>query len=215
MRVDGLEIGFLLDRQWHLLRGEMEQSKRPSLLLLARTLDQARTPYAVIGGVALQVHQREPRTTLDIDLAVAAREQIPRQALLAAGFEASGTFEHTENWKGPDGTPVQFTDDAALVPAIARAEEVRLEGVPLRVLRAARRGPSAREAAGRRRPGSAAIEAPAGSGRRSGADRGRPEAGRRAQRRGAGTPRSVAWVTRVILAPAERGAGQGATCRHR
>lgn len=49
----GLETGFLLDRQWFLLRGEMEQSKRPALLALAKIFAEAGVPYAIIDGVAL------------------------------------------------------------------------------------------------------------------------------------------------------------------
>jgi hypothetical protein len=42
----GIEIGFRLDRQWHRMRGEMDRSRRSTLLLLAdrrskRTLDLA------------------------------------------------------------------------------------------------------------------------------------------------------------------------------
>jgi len=83
--------------------------------------------------VALQVHQAEPRTTLDIDLAVADRAEIPRRRLAAAGFGETGRFA-PENWIGPDGTPVRFTDDPALAAAVARAPEIVLEGVPLRVI---------------------------------------------------------------------------------
>jgi hypothetical protein len=134
MAMRGLEIGFLLDRQWHALRGEMEATKRPALISLARALQDARTPYTVIGGVALQVHQAEPRTTLDIDLAVPAFDAIPRDQLRAAGFDLTGRFAHPENWLGPEGVPVQFTDDPALGPAIERAVEIDLAGVPLRVI---------------------------------------------------------------------------------
>lgn len=81
---NGLDIGFLLDRQWHWMSGSMDQSKKPTLMLVARVLLDASVPYAVIGGVAMQVHQREPRTTLDIDLAVPSRDRIPREALLGA-----------------------------------------------------------------------------------------------------------------------------------
>src|SRR5581483_832130 len=92
-----IEIGFLLDEQWHLMRGEMETSKRPALLALARTLAVAGTPYAIIGGVALQAYRAEPRTTLDVDLAVAGLDALPRDALRAAGFEFSSHFAHPEN----------------------------------------------------------------------------------------------------------------------
>lgn len=130
----GLETGFSLDRQWFWLRGEMERSKRPTLLTLARIFAEVRIPYAVVKGVALQVHQAEPRTTLDIDVAVAASGQIPRSQLEAGGFTWTGSFSHSENWRGPEGTPVQFTDDPALAEAITRAEEIELESVRLRVI---------------------------------------------------------------------------------
>jgi hypothetical protein len=132
----GLETGFLLDRQWHWMRTGMEQSKKPALLAVGRVLFETRTPYALIGGLALQVHQEEPRTTVDIDLAVLDREAIPQEALEAVGFSRTGQFEHSENWRGPEpeGTPVQFTDDPALAAAVGRAEEIELDGVPLRVI---------------------------------------------------------------------------------
>ncbi len=130
----GLEAGFILDRQWFWLRGEMERTKRPTLLALARVFAEAEVPYAIIGGVALQVHQAEPRTTLDIDVAVAAYGQTPRAQLEAAGFTWTGRFSHSENWLGPEGTPVQFTEDPALAEAVARAEEIELENIQLRVI---------------------------------------------------------------------------------
>jgi hypothetical protein len=133
--VSGLAAGFLLDRQWHWLRGEMDQTKRPALLTLGRILAEEQIPYAIIGGVALQVHQREPRTTLDIDIAVLSRETIPRDELRSAGFQFGAAFEHSENWAAPDGTPVQFTDDPALAHAVATAGEVILDEVSLRVIR--------------------------------------------------------------------------------
>lgn len=134
MAMRGLEIGFLLDRQWHALRGEMDTTKRPALVTLARVLEGAGTPYAIIGGVALQIHQADPRTTLDIDLAVPDFEAIPREALHGAGFSLSGRFSHSENWVGPEGVPVQFTDDPALGPALERAVEVELDDTRLRVI---------------------------------------------------------------------------------
>jgi hypothetical protein len=112
----------------------MERTKRPALLALARVLAEAAVPYAIIGGVALQVHQTEPRTTLDIDVAVTTYAQLPRAQLEAAGFTLTGRFSHSENWLGPDGTPLQFTDDPALAEAIRRAEQVDLEDVHLRVI---------------------------------------------------------------------------------
>jgi hypothetical protein len=84
---------------------------------------------------ALQVRQQEPRTTLDIDIAVLNRETIPRAALRTAGFQFGGTSEHSENWTAADGTPVQFTDDPAMAPAVMAAGEILLDAVALRVIR--------------------------------------------------------------------------------
>jgi hypothetical protein len=130
----GIDIGFLLDRQWHALRGEMETSKRPALLALAHVLAETGTPYAIIGGIAVQVHRAEPRTTLDIELGVPSMDLIPRAELEAAGFSFHGRFAHSENWVGPESVPVQFTDDPALFLAVERALEIDLDGVRLRVI---------------------------------------------------------------------------------
>jgi len=132
--MQGLEIGFLLDRQWHLLRGEMETSKRPALVALAKVLGETGTPYAIIGGVALQAHRTEPRTTVDIDVAVLSIDTLPRAALQAAGFTLGGCFSHSENWVGPEGVPVQFTDDPALAPALDRVIQVDVDETPIRII---------------------------------------------------------------------------------
>lgn len=133
--VSGLETGFLLDQRWHRMTSGIERSKKPDLVLLARLLGEAGVAYAVIGGLALQVHQAEPRTTLDIDLAVRDRGKLPRLRLEAADFQETGRFAHSDNWLGPGGTPIQFTDDPLLAPAIERADEIEVERVTLRVLR--------------------------------------------------------------------------------
>jgi len=129
-----LEIGFELDRRWHLLRGEMDSSKKPDLIALATILASTGTPYAVIGGVALQIHQAEPRTTLDIDLAVHDVSALPTAALAAGGFRETGVFPYSVNWAGPGGTPVQFTDDPAFREAIERSTVSMVDDTPLRVV---------------------------------------------------------------------------------
>jgi predicted nucleotidyltransferase len=113
----------------------MEESKRPALLALCRVLHDTQVVYAIIGGLAVQVHQREPRTTLDIDVAVIGRDTIPKDALIAAGFRFHEAFQHSENWFAGDGTPVQFTDDPLLASAVAAADEIAMEGVTIRVIR--------------------------------------------------------------------------------
>jgi len=133
--IDSLEAGYILDRRWHWLRGEMDRSKEPDLASLVSILSSQKVTYAVIGGIALQIHQKEPRTTIDIDIAVPDRKSLPRQSLLGAGFRETGRHEHSDNWVGPEGTPVQFTDDPALLGPISRALEIPIGGVALRVLR--------------------------------------------------------------------------------
>jgi hypothetical protein len=130
----GLAAGFLLDQQWHWLRSEMETTKKPALAALVRVLDSANVPYAIIGGVAVQVHHPDPRTTLDIAVAVLSADAIPRDALSAAGFQSTGSFEHSKNWVAENGTPVQFTDDPGLAGAVRAADEIPLENLTLRVI---------------------------------------------------------------------------------
>jgi hypothetical protein len=130
-----LHVTSKLDARYHLMRGEVERSKETTLLEIARLLKEAGTPYALIGGVAVQFHSKDPRTTIDIDLAVLDPSAIPRQALEGSGFRKSGTFEHTENWIGPDGTPVQFTVDPEYAGTIRAAEPHRLGSTEIRIAR--------------------------------------------------------------------------------
>ncbi len=131
-----LEVGFELDRRYHLLdasrRGEgVDSSKKPDLILVAEIL--ADVPYALIGGLALQVYQREPRTTLDIDIAVRSYDVLPVAALHNAGFVQEGRFAHSENWRSANGTPVQFSDDPLFREAIDGARTVAVSHVQLKV----------------------------------------------------------------------------------
>ncbi len=160
----------------------MDSTKKPDLLALASILASTGTPYAVIGGVALQIHQAEPRTMLDIDLAGHDVAALPDVALVAAGFSKTGEFGHSTKWRGPGGTPVQFSDDPAFRDALERSSLSTIDGTPLRVvvpidlvrarLRAAREpGPTPLEAhPGPRRRGLVDRE-PAGAGGRPYRDR--------------------------------------------
>lgn len=134
MSVAPLETGFALDRLYRWMEGLMDGSKRPTLARLAKILSDEKVVYAVIGGVALQVHRHEPRTTIDIDLALVDRALWPAAALEAAGFHRTGAFEHSENWLSADGTPVQITDDPVLAACVVRAELIEIDGLPLPIL---------------------------------------------------------------------------------
>ena len=116
-------------------------SKEQPLRLVAQLLEREGVPYALIGGVALQLHSEEPRTTLDIDVAVPTYAQVPRAALLGAGFEHTGRHAHSDNWRAPGSgtlksrTAVQFSaEDEGLAEAVEQAITVDLtSGVRLRV----------------------------------------------------------------------------------
>jgi hypothetical protein len=132
--VTSLEAGFVLDELYSWMEGRMESSKRPALARLARLLAEAGTPYALIGGVAVQAHRSEPRTTLDIDVLVRDRADWPAAILEREGFRRTGSFEHSENWESAEGTPVRITSDPELAEGIERAVTIEIDGVPLRLL---------------------------------------------------------------------------------
>ena len=139
---DRLMIGFALDRLWCETMGLIaDDSKERPLRLVADVLERAGVPYALIGGVAVQLHTVEPRSTLDIDVAVPRFDDVPREALLAAGFEYTGRHAHSDNWRAPGDGPlvtrvaVQFSaEDVGIAEAVARAKSMVLaEGLLLRV----------------------------------------------------------------------------------
>ena len=140
--LDRLAIGDALDRLWSETMGLPDgDSKEKPLRLIAELLDREAVPYALIGGVALQLHTEEPRSTLDIDLAVPTYAHVPREALLEAGFEHTGRHAPRDNWRAPGPGPakrrtaVQFSaEEDGIAAAVARAGIVHLEGgVRLRV----------------------------------------------------------------------------------
>lgn len=131
-----LAIGRALDRLWGETMGfqEGDPKERP-LRMIADLLAKERVPYALIGGVAVQLHTSEPRTTLDIDLAVPTYAHIPAEALRRAGFEHTGRHEHSDDWRAPgtgslrQRTAVQFSaEEAGIADAIEHAHVVDLGG---------------------------------------------------------------------------------------
>ena len=110
-------------------------SKEKPLRLIAEILERERVPYALIGGVAVQIHTEEPRSTLDIDLAVHRFADVPRTALLDAGFVHTGRHEQRDHWRAPGPGPlkqrtaIQFSaEDVGIAAAVAHASTVNLDG---------------------------------------------------------------------------------------
>jgi len=132
---------FALDRLWRETMGlPPGNTKEEPLRRVITVLEGSGTSYAVIGGIAVQLHSREPRTTLDIDLAVARFDEIPAEALAQAGFEYEGRYEHSDNWRAPGRGPraeriaIQFSaEDTGIGDAVARAQLVDIGGLQLRL----------------------------------------------------------------------------------
>jgi predicted nucleotidyltransferase len=132
---------YALDRLWRETMGlPPGDTKEQPLRAVIAVLEASGTAYAVIGGIAVQLHSREPRTTLDVDLAVLRFADIPRDALAEAGFTHEGRHAHSDNWRAPGTAPrsqrtaIQFSaEDVGIDAAIARARPVDAGGYVLRV----------------------------------------------------------------------------------
>ncbi len=132
---------YALDRLWRETMGlPPGDTKEQPLRAVVAVLEASGTAYAVIGGVAVQLHSREPRTTLDVDIAVSRFEDVPRDALIEAGFIYEGRHPHSDNWRAPGSAPrsqrtaIQFSaEDVGIEAAIARARSVDAGGFALRV----------------------------------------------------------------------------------
>jgi hypothetical protein len=132
---------FALDRLWRESMGLTDgDTKEHALRTVVAVLEATGTTYALIGGVAMQLYSREPRTTLDVDLAVVRYDAIPRAALAKAGFTHEGRHPHSDNWRAPGSGPrsqrtaVQFSsEDVGIESAVSRARRVDVGGFALRL----------------------------------------------------------------------------------
>ncbi len=113
-----------------------ERDQLAALLQAAALLDQIRVPYMLIGGVAVGLHARRARSTLDVDFAVASsadRLELGR-AFASAGFAATGSFAHSLNFRHASGEPVQLAFDPSFDAAIVRASEHDVRGQRVRLV---------------------------------------------------------------------------------
>jgi hypothetical protein len=132
---------YALDLLWRETMGlPPGDSKEGPLRQVISVLEAARTAYALIGGVALQLHSEEPRTTLGIDLAVPKLSDIPCEELTSAGFEHEQRFAHSDNWRAPGSEPrtrrtaIQFSaEDVGIGAAVEHARSVEINGMTVRV----------------------------------------------------------------------------------
>lgn len=113
---------------WETMGLPTGDTKEKPLRELAAVLEAAGTSYALIGGMAVQLYSREPRSTKDIDIAVLTFADIPREALERAGFTHEKRYAHSDNWRAPGSgdrkhrVAVQFSaEDVGIPEAVARA----------------------------------------------------------------------------------------------
>jgi hypothetical protein len=113
-----------------------DADKVQALVDAVRVFDGLAVPYALIGGVAVGLHTRVPRATLDTDLAVhsAHRGRALTGGLVAAGFELRGEHAHSANFRHRSGEPVQLAFDTEFDPMVNRAEVFDVDGVAVRVV---------------------------------------------------------------------------------
>jgi predicted nucleotidyltransferase len=108
-----------------------------ALVDVAKALADAGIAYAVIGGIAVDIHAQVPRATQDVDVAVTST--IPRDSVIAtlgaAGFAHHGTYEHSVNFRHSSGEPVQIAMDPTFDEVIEGAETYEVGGSAVRVVR--------------------------------------------------------------------------------
>jgi predicted nucleotidyltransferase len=117
----------------------MEQTadKVTALLDAAQALEATGATYALIGGVAVGIHTGIPRATLDIDLAVIStvlRAGVI-DAMRRAGWQLTGQFEHSANFRHASGEPVRLAFDRSFDPMIERADTMQVAGRTIRIVR--------------------------------------------------------------------------------
>jgi sugar phosphate isomerase/epimerase len=113
------------------------EAQLEALLDAARALREARVAFALIGGLAVGMRTGVPRATIDIDLAVvssASAAEVTR-ILAGAGFDRTGVFPHSLNFRHRGGEPLQAAFDPEFDRMIEFADPVDVRGVTLPIVR--------------------------------------------------------------------------------
>jgi predicted nucleotidyltransferase len=113
-----------------------EPDKLAALIDTVRALDTASVPYALIGGVAVGIYTEIPRATLDVDVAahLGTGRQVAVEALERAGFEKTGEFAHSVNFRHASGEPVQLAFDPDFDAMIERADRINVAGASIAII---------------------------------------------------------------------------------
>jgi hypothetical protein len=101
--------------------------------LLVETLERREIPWCMIGGLAVNHWAREPMTTADVDVVIAAgRVEEAVKALREAGFKTK-KFAWSVNLKGRSKLTIQISTEDAYRDFPARAVPADVHGMLMRV----------------------------------------------------------------------------------
>jgi predicted nucleotidyltransferase len=113
-----------------------------ALRLANAILRDAGVPHALLGGIAANLYRKEPRATQDVDFAVRADRAAPERLL--AAFESAG-WKPVTRWDKHESIRLSAPDlprvDLLLTrnpfeeSALARAAELTIDGVEMRIVR--------------------------------------------------------------------------------
>lgn len=115
---------------------DVAPDKVAALLDAAAALERIGARYALVGGVAVGIHSGVPRATLDVDLSVLSRVSRAQaiDALVAEGFQLTGEFAHSVNFRHASGEPLQLVFDPSFDAMIERAESFEVRGRAIRIV---------------------------------------------------------------------------------
>jgi hypothetical protein len=126
----------VLSRENFVLRDDLQQDKRATLLAVARMFDDYKVPYVVSGGLAVQLYNVETRPTVDVDivsLRKAFEELKADQPWPRYGFEL--VFDHRRHIKlrhAASNVEVDINVDARFSRLVENYETESVDGLPVR-----------------------------------------------------------------------------------
>lgn len=126
----------VLKRENFVLRDDLQQDKRATLRAVAMMFDDYGVPYAVTGGLAVQLYDAETRPTVDVDI-VSLHQPFERlrndQPWDRYGFEL--VFDHRRHIKlrhPASNVEVDINVDTRFSRLVERCETETVDGYPIR-----------------------------------------------------------------------------------
>ncbi len=134
--VTSLRLAEVFKRENFVLRDDLQQDKRETLRAVVRMFDDYAVPYAVTGGLAVQLYNIETRPTMDVDI-VSLRQPFERlkkdQPWGRYGFEL--VFDHRRHIKlhhPASNVEVDINVDTRFSRLVEQYETETIDGQPIR-----------------------------------------------------------------------------------